>query len=80
MKKLYFIQYFGDDLVLENNIKSLGRNYRVFGGWVVESISDAKSISEFITRHYPSKEILVLGLDKSNFWGRHTTELWDMFK
>lgn len=80
MKKLYFINYFREDLTLENKIKSLGRVYPVYDGWVVEAITDAKQIYEFLTKHNPSMDIIVFGLDKTNYYGRYNQELWNFFK
>ena len=80
MKKLYFIQYFKEDLIIENKIKSLGRTFKVFGGWVVESTVDAKQIHTFITEHNDSMSIVVFGLDKSNYYGRFDKDLWNFFK
>ena len=80
MKKLYFIQYLGNDLTLENKIKSLGRHYPVFGGWVVETISEAKQIYEFLTPGNSLVEVVIFGLDKNNYWGRHDQALWSFFK
>lgn len=80
MRRLYFIQYFINDLLLENKIRSLGRFYQVSNGWVVESNRDARAIHEFLTSHNPAIDIIVLGLDKSNYWGRYATDFWEMFK
>ena len=80
MKKLYFIQYNGEDIILENKIISLGRYYKVFSGWVVETTTEAKELHEFLSSHNSSMDIIVFGLDKKNYWGRYKKELWDFFK
>ena len=67
MKKLYYIQFTGEDLVLQNKIKSLGRIFQLDNGWVVESIIDAKEIYEFISES-SLIDIVILGLDKKNFF------------
>ncbi|MEO8255591.1 MAG: hypothetical protein ABI554_14525, partial [Flavobacterium sp.] len=71
MKKLYYIKYFKEDLIIENKIKSLGRTFKVFEGWVVESVIDAKQIHAFITEQNDSMSIIVFGLDRSNYYGRY---------
>lgn len=80
MKKLYFISYFGEDPILETKLISLGRNFEVFNGWIVESLLDAKTIYAHICSHNLNMTVIVLGIDKANYWGRHEENLWKLFK
>jgi len=80
MIMLYFIQYFVVDLTLENKIKSLGKNMQIEKGWIVQSTLNATAIHSLLTEHNPSITIVILGLDKNNYYGRYTKELWTLFK
>tara|TARA_R110000851_G_scaffold310283_2_gene470015 strand:+ start:11396 stop:11638 length:243 start_codon:yes stop_codon:yes gene_type:complete len=79
MNKLYFIQYPDIDPTLDQKIKSLGRHMIMGKGWIVQSHLDAKSIHTFLTQHNSSITIVILGIDKTNYYGRYAKELWDLF-
>jgi hypothetical protein len=80
MIMLYFIQYPEIDVTLDNKIKSLGKNMQIEKGWIVQSDLDAKAIHNFLTQDNPSRSILIFGLDKSNYYGRYSKDLWALFK
>jgi hypothetical protein len=80
MNKLYFIQYPEIDVTLDSKVKSLGKSMQVGKGWVVQSTLDAKAIHAFLIQHNPSMTIVILGLDKDNYYGRFAKDLWTLFK
>lgn len=49
-------------------------------GWIVQSTLNAKDIYDLLTEHNPSISIVILGLDKNNYYGRYNKELWSLFK
>ena len=81
MKRLYYIQYLGSENVnIDRQIQNLGKFHQVFNGWVVESTKDAKSIYDILGVFAPTIHFVVLGLDKTNYYGRYSKELWAFFK
>ena len=79
MSRIYFIQYDSkDDSILIDRIKSLGTWMNYFPkSWVIESNLSAKQIYENISAGYEKDRILIMELNKGNYWGVMPKEAWN---
>lgn len=79
MKKIYIIQYkIKDDSIILERIKSLGTWMEYFPkSLVIESELTAKEIYEKISVDYENEWILIMELNKTNYWGIMPQEAWD---
>ena len=80
MKKIYLIQYtLKEDSILVDRIKSLGPWMSYFSkSWIVESdLLTAKAIYDRISQNYETERILIMELNKSNYWGVMPKEAWE---
>lgn len=82
MKKIYLIQSsIKDNEAFTDRIKSLGSWLKYFSAnWVVESSLNAHQIYDKLSSGYEKDSIFVIELDKTNYWGRMNTKVWDYFK
>lgn len=79
MNRIYLIQYDSkDDSVLIDRIKSLGTWMNYFPkSWIIESNLSSKQIYNNISAGFEKDRILIMQLEKSNYWGVMPKEAWD---
>jgi hypothetical protein len=79
MSKIYIIQYgIIDDLIIAERIKSLGKWMNYFSKtWILQSELSAHEIYNKISLDFEKELILVIELNKSNYWGVMPKEVWD---
>lgn len=79
MNRIYIIQYdIKEDAIIKERIKSLGTWMNYFPkSWIIESSLLAKEIYEKISVDYEKDRILIMELNKSNYWGVMPKEAWD---
>lgn len=79
MNRIYIIQYdVKDDSILKERIKSLGTWMNYFPkSWVVESNLSAKEIYGKISVDFEKDRILIMELQKSNYWGVLPKKAWE---
>jgi succinyl-CoA synthetase beta subunit len=79
MKRLYLIQYKVKEATkISERIKSLGGWMHYFeGSWIIESTLTAKEIYEKISIDYEKEWILIMELNKGNYWGVMPKEAWE---
>lgn len=82
MNKVYLIQFrTSDNAAFESKVKSIGSWIKYFDdNWIVESNLSAKDIYERISVGNEDKNIFVVELDTSNYWGRMNAKLWEYLK
>ncbi|MEZ4809617.1 MAG: hypothetical protein R2819_04595 [Allomuricauda sp.] len=82
MKKTYLIQTsIKNNEVFNNRIKSLGPWMRYFSdNWLVQSSLSAQDIYNLLSIGNEKESIFIIELNKSNYWGRMNTEVWDYLK
>ncbi len=82
MKKIYLIQFNNNNSILfENKVKALGSWIKYFGdNWIVESNLSSKEIFNKLSVGNEDKNIFIIQLDSSNYWGRMNSKLWDYLK
>lgn len=79
MKRIYLIQHnIIDDSVFQERIKTLGTWMSYFPkSWIVESDLKAADIYKIISQDYEKQWILIMELNKTNYWGVMPNEAWD---
>lgn len=82
MNHIYIIQYvIKEDSIIKERIKSLGTWMNYFPkSWIIESSLSAKDIYEKISIDYEKDRILIMELNKTNYWGVMPKEAWDWFQ
>jgi hypothetical protein len=82
MNKLYLIQYtLKNDPILVPRIKTLGTWMNYFPqSWIVKTHLNAQEIYEKISVDLEKDRILIMELDKINYWGIMPKEAWNFLK
>ena len=82
MKKVYLIQFNNNNSILfESKVKALGSWIKYFGdNWIVESNLSSEEIFNKLSVGNEDKNIFIIQLDTSNYWGRMNSKLWDYLK
>lgn len=82
MKKVYLIQFNNNNSILfESKVKAIGSWIKYFGdNWIVESNLSSKEIFDKLSIGNEDKNIFIIQLDTSNYWGRMNSKLWDYLK
>ena len=79
MKKIYLIQYsIEEDSKIRERIKLFGTWMSYFPrSWIIESELTAKEIYEKISVDHEKDRILIMELNKNNYWGVMPKEAWE---
>lgn len=79
MKKIYLIQSkVQENQTFENRIKSLGSWIKYFDtNWIIESELSSSEIYKKLSIGFENESMFIIELDKSNFFGRMNTKVWD---
>lgn len=82
MNRICLIQYsIKEDSVIINRIKSLGDWVQYFdNNWLVKTSFSVKEIYNKLSVDYENASFFIIELDKSNYWGRMNTNVWDLLK
>lgn len=82
MKRLYLIQ----SKIIENptfdtRVKSIGSWIKYFdNNWIVETTLSANEIYSKLSVGFENDTIFIIELNKTNYWGRMNTKVWDYLK
>jgi len=83
MKKIYLVQYKkGTDISFENRVKSISANWIKYfdDNFIVESELSPKEIYDKLKDGFEETSILIIEMNKTNYYGRMNTNLWDWIK
>lgn len=82
MKKIYLIQTkISDNQAFESRVKSLGTWIKYFdNNWMIESTLSAKEIYEKLSVGFENDNMFIIELNKTNYWGRMNSKVWDYIK
>jgi hypothetical protein len=82
MNKLYLIQYdIKNEEKIVERIKAIGSWMKYFPqSIIIHTHLTAEQINERIKHEYPSTRILIIKLDKSDYYGWMPTEAWDWLR
>jgi hypothetical protein len=82
MKKIYLIQAkISDNQPFDTRVKSIGTWIKYFdNNWMIESTLSAKDIYSKLSIGFENENIFIIELNKTNYWGRMNSKVWDYLK